>query len=104
MRLINERTGAVVEAPISFGGGDWVSYEESKKGKHLKSKTVEDSSPAPAEQLVNILADRTDESPDTSDLSKAEIMRELDAFGVAYNPRAKKADLYKLMQEQLNNG
>lgn len=79
MKYINTKTGAVIDSSCLIYGGDWVEYgkQEPKKEviKEVK-KTVEETS---------------------TDLTKEEVMNELDALGIEYNKKAKKEDLIKLM-------
>lgn len=82
MKYLNKRTGAIVDSPCLISGGDWVEYDkkdviqESPKEKIEVKKPVEESS---------------------TDLTKEEIMNELDALGINYDKKAKKEDLIKLM-------
>ncbi|WP_288554150.1 hypothetical protein [uncultured Levyella sp.] len=41
-------------------------------------------------------------APAQEEVTKKDIMQELDAFGVEYNPKAKKEELYQLMKERLH--
>lgn len=82
MRYFNKKTGAILDSPSNCFGGQWIEYDkkddiqESPKEKVEVKKTVEESS---------------------TDLTKEEIMNELDALGIDYDKKAKKEDLMKLM-------
>lgn len=82
MRYFNKKTGAILDSPSIIYGGDWIEYEkkddvqEVTKEKVEVKKTVEESS---------------------TELTKEEIMNELEALGIDYDKKAKKEDLIKLM-------
>lgn len=79
MKYINTRTGAIIDSPCLISGGDWIEYGKQKPKKEVVKevkKTVEETS---------------------TDLTKEEVMNELDALGMEYNKKAKKEDLIKLM-------
>lgn len=82
MRYFNRKTGAILDSPSKIYGGQWIEYDkkdeiqESPKDKIEVKKPVEESS---------------------TDLTKEEIMNELDALGIDYDKKAKKEDLVKLM-------
>ena len=82
MKYINKKTGAILDSPSKIYGGDWVEYtkKEAQKEKVLEEKQV---APEKVEK--------------ESDLTKADIMNELDALGIEYDKNAKKEDLFKLM-------
>ena len=82
MKYINKKTGAILDSPSKIYGGDWVEYtkKEAQKEKVLEEKQV---APEKVEK--------------ESDLTKADIMSELDALGIEYDKNAKKEDLFKLM-------
>lgn len=80
MQYKNKKTGVVIDTPCIINGGDWVPHVEKTK------KVVEE----PEETTDNV----------PEEITKAQIMQELDAFGVKYNPRDKKQVLYDLMIAQ----
>ncbi|MBY0584781.1 hypothetical protein K5I04_04885 [Murdochiella sp. Marseille-P8839] len=88
MRFLNRKTGVIVDLPLEAPGGDWVPVESDKaQEKPAEEKTVpKQKSKAPVQEEV----------------TKKDIMQELDAFGVEYNPKAKKEELYQLMKERLH--
>lgn len=77
-KYINKKTGAIVYSSSKISGGDWVLDEEILEGKAEKSE-------------------ETEETEEETDLSKNEIMQELDSLGIEYNPKDKKEVLYNLM-------
>lgn len=83
MIYINKKTGAMIDSPSVISGGNWEEY---------KDEVVVDSKPD------NV--DVEDSVPDDVDeLTKKDIMQELDAFGIEYNPKMTKDELYNLMVE-----
>lgn len=82
-KYINTKTGVVLDSPCAISGGDW-----------LEADTIPD---APAEEKA---PPKEAPAPDAApDMTKDEIMNELDALGIKYDPKAKKDELYKLMIE-----
>lgn len=83
MIYINKKTRAMIDSPSVISGGNWEEY---------KDEVVVDSKPD------NV--DVEDSVPDDVDeLTKKDIMQELDAFGIEYNPEMTKDELYNLMVE-----
>ena len=82
MKYINQKTGAIVDSPCSISGGDWVEYDKREKVEEKPAPKVEVKKPV-------------EES--STDLTKEEIMNELDALGIKYDKKAKKDDLLKIM-------
>lgn len=107
MRYINTKTGAVVDSSFSISGGDWV-LEAAIKEKEV----IEQEQQIIVEQQVIEQEEQVEEPPKqepsnptgASDhydgITKAQIMQELDAFGVTYDKRANKQVLYDLMMAQ----
>lgn len=79
---INTKTGARISSPDVLYGENWkvvgeeVKEEVEKVEKEIKEEKEEKSS---------------------DEITKKEIMAELDALGIEYNPKARKDELYKLM-------
>lgn len=90
MRFYNTKTGAVVDLPLENPGGDWIPVEGDKAQKEEK----------PAEEKT--VPKQKIEEPAQDEITKKDIMQELDAFGVEYTPKAKKEELYQLLKEQLH--
>lgn len=106
MQYKNKKTGGVINTPFVISGGDWVPHvEKTKKAVEVEesqkeqedTETVE-TEPVEQEVVVEEPEEITDNVPE--EITKAQIMQELDAFGVKYNPRDKKQVLYDLMIEQ----
>lgn len=92
MEFINKRTRAVIDSPTMISGGDWVlkGEEEPSQKVIVPNKEVVVEAPV-ADEMESINTFGMD------DLTKADIMQELDAFGIKYDKRQTKAELYALM-------
>ena len=83
-KYINTKTGVVLDSPCAISGGDWVDADNISDAPAGEEK-------APAKETS---------APDAAPgMTKEEIMNELDALGIKYDPKSKKDDLYKLMIE-----
>lgn len=82
MRYINKKTGAILDSPSKIYGGDWVEYDKKDEIQEVSEKKSE------VKKEVN---------KDSSELTKEEIINELEALGIDYDKKAKKEDLIKLM-------
>lgn len=83
MKYLNKRTGAILDSPSKIYGGEWIEYDSKEAIKETSSeKNLEDKKSA-------------EES--STDLTKEEIINELEALGIDYDKKAKKEDLIKLM-------
>lgn len=101
MQYKNKKTGVIIDTPCIINGGDWVPHvEKTKKVVEVEEvqKKQEDTKPVEQEVVVEEPEETTDNVPE--EITKAQIMQELDAFGVKYNPRDKKQVLYDLMIAQ----
>ena len=83
-KYINTKTGVVLDSSCAISGGDWIDAGNipdappAEEAAHAKETSAPDAAP---------------------DMTKEELMNELDALGIKYDPKAKKDDLYKLMIE-----
>ena len=82
MRYFNKKTGAILDSPSIIYGGDWIEYDK-------KDEAQEDP-----EEKVEV---KEEVEKDSTELTKEEIMNELEALGIDYDKKAKKEDLIKLM-------
>lgn len=82
MRYFNKKTGAILDSPSKIYGGQWIEYDKKDDIQEAPKEKVEVKKPV-------------EES--TTDLTKEEIMNELEALGIDYDKKAKKEDLIKLM-------
>ena len=89
----NIKTGAIVYSPFKIVGKNWVEVTENEVVEAVDEKapeTVEENEQETAQE----------EKDDNIDgITKKEIMQELDAMGIKYNPRATKKELYDLMMQ-----
>ncbi|EHL13133.1 hypothetical protein HMPREF9629_00433 [Peptoanaerobacter stomatis] len=90
MRYRNTKTGAVIDSPCTISGGDWIVYDENEVIQDKQDENKKDDNEENQEQ---------EESDEVAELSKKEIMQELDALGIKYNPKANKQELYDLMMK-----
>lgn len=81
---INVKTGARLSSPDIISGENWEVYEGVKEVKEEVTEEKEEPK-------------KVEEEKDNGDITKKEIMAELDALGIDYNPKARKDELYKLM-------
>jgi hypothetical protein len=87
---INTKTGARISSPDVLSGENWELYEGIKA---TDREPIE-----PTDNNNNIGNTEVEESVlAPSEITKKEIIAELEALGVEYDPKAKKDDLYKLM-------
>ena len=124
MRYKNTRTGAVIDSLCNISGKYWIKIEdragneekvkiEDRAGNEEKVK-IEDrgkeeekvNTDVPSKvtdtpdvnQIVEEVVEVIDDSADGIDgITVKEIKQELDAFGIKYDPRMKKQELYELM-------
>lgn len=82
MRYINKKTGAILDSPSIIYGGDWVDYDKKDEVQKVPEKKSEV---------------KKEVKKDSSELTKEEIINELEALGIDYDKKAKKEDLIKLM-------
>lgn len=96
MRYFNTLTKATIDTDFKISGGDWVLENESKEAVVDIQANDADSKKTEQEQVV----EESNVDGHDDGITKAQIMQELDAFGVEYDKRANKQVLYDLMMEQ----
>lgn len=96
MRYFNTLTKATIDTEFKISGGNWVLENESKEAVVDVQANDADSKKVEQEQVEEEL--NLDGTYDR--ITKAQIMQELDAFGVEYDKRANKQVLYDLMMDQ----
>lgn len=82
MRYFNKKTGAILDSPSKCYGGQWVEYDKKDVAQEVPKEKVEV---------------KEEVKKESSELTKEEIMNELEALGIDYDKKAKKEDLVKLM-------
>lgn len=81
---INTKTGARISSPDVLYGENW---------KKVGEEVIEE-----VEKIEKEIKEEKDQEEKSSDeITKNDIMAQLDALGIEYNPKAKKDELYKLM-------
>ena len=96
MRYRNTKTGAIIDSPCTISGGDWAEY--TNEAKEIIEETEDE-----VEEIIEVEETVSKEETEPEDeegfegVTIKEIKQELDAFGIKYNPRAKKQELYDLM-------
>ena len=112
MRYKNTRTGAVIDSLCNISGKYWVKVEErtndeekvkiedngSGEGKVNTGEPDKVTDTPDVKQIVEEVVEEIDDSADGIDgITVKQIKQELDAFGIKYDPRLKKQELYELM-------
>ena len=92
MRYFNTLTKATIDTEFKISGGDWVLEDELEK---VVVDTVEDK-----QKEVEQVSEETTGDETYDGITKAQIMQELDAFGIEYDKKATKRVLYDLMTTQ----
>ena len=90
MKYINTKTGAIIDSPCIISGGDWINLEDEVKEIEKEIEVVE---VVEEHKLVEV----EEEVEGIEGITIREIKQELDAFGIEYNPKARKQELYDLM-------
>ncbi|MFB8539432.1 hypothetical protein [Enterococcus thailandicus] len=103
MRYKNTKTGAVIDSSFVISGDDWARVEKPKEPIKQEIHQVIDEERQ--EEQVEKQAEQEATESKTGDenfdsITVPQIKQELDAFGIEYNPRAKKQELYDLMMAQ----
>lgn len=93
MKYKNTKTGAVINTVCKVSGANWV---ELKKNVEVEEQAVK-TTPQPETKVSPAVAEDDEEM---DGITVKEIKQELDAFGVEYDPKAKKKELYDLMMSQ----
>lgn len=86
----NLKTGAVIDSPYNLTGSNWVLESEFKKEE---VKEVKKEVPRPVKKKESKLVDKK-----TEEITKAEIIQELKAFGIEYNKNMTKKELIDLLK------
>lgn len=105
MEYRNTKTGVTFSSPCVVSGGDWVLVD---KNQRLISREPDDSKEIEKQEDVEeqkTAKEATESETKTGDatfdsITVPQIKQELDAFGIEYNPHAKKQELYDLMMSQ----
>lgn len=96
MRYFNTLTKSTIDTDFKISGGDWVLENESKEAVLDIQANDADSKKTEQDQV----SEETTGDEKYDSVTKAQIMQELDAFGVEYDKKATKRVLYDLMTTQ----
>lgn len=115
MEYKNTKTGATFSSPCVVSGGDWILVEDQKDPNEdtKKFKQAADNGQKENDQVEEQVDQESkdnqqeqepeDQEPKTGTefdtITVKQIKQELDAFGIKYDPRAKKQVLYDLMMQ-----
>ena len=94
MRYFNTLTKATIDTEFKVSGGDWVLEGDAKKQVLENDKVEAEKEP------TETVAEETTGDGKYDSVTKAQIMQELDAFGIEYDKKATKRVLYDLMTAQ----
>lgn len=103
MRYRNTKTGAIINSPCSVSGGDWVTEDtvnvvvDAKKEIKVAQAKKLDAIIKPSVSVGPDMDASEEDIEGMEDITIKQIKQELDAFGIKYNPRDKKQELYDLM-------
>jgi hypothetical protein len=92
MRYFNTLTKATIDTEFKISGGDWVLEDELEK---VVVGTDDDT-----QKEVEQVSEETTGDEKYDGITKAQIMQELDAFGIEYDKKSTKRVLYDLMLSQ----
>ena len=99
VKYISRKTGAIIETECQLLG-DWVKFEDRANDEE-KVNTDEPDKVTDTPNLKQIIEEVVEEVDDSADgidgITVKQIKQELDAFGIKYDPRMKKQELYELM-------
>ena len=87
----NLKTGAVIDSPYNLTGANWVLESEFEKKEEVKE--VKKEAPKPVKKKESKLVDKK-----VDEITKAEIIQELEAFGIEYNKNMTKKELIDLLK------
>ncbi len=92
----NIKTGAIIYSPFKIIGNNWVEVTENEVVETVEQKIITKEAKKEAKETAQ---DEKEEIEGIQGVTKKEIMQELDALGIEYNPRATKKELYDLMMQ-----
>lgn len=89
----NVKTGTLIRVSVPISGENWIleeNYKKQKKQQEPKAEVVEETQETEEVEVKKPTVDKG--------FTKAEIMQELEAFGIEYNKKANKAELLALLE------
>ena len=94
MRYFNTLTKATIDTEFKVSGGDWVLEDDVEK------QVLENDKVEVEQKSTETVVEETTGDEKYDSVTKAQIMQELDAFGIEYDKKATKRALYDLMTAQ----
>lgn len=99
MKYRNKNTGAIIDTESKLLGA-WEEYSPSMLSNNKNSNLSKEIKTKNEEKTKEIKKQTKVKDKELFDrLTKAEIMQELNAFGIEYDKRANKETLFNLMME-----
>ena len=103
MKYTNTKTGVTFSSPFVISGGDWVLVDETKEAVKPDVDPIQQPVPAadpePAATVPGAEPNPNKDNSGPADITKPEIMQELDSMGIKYKKNASKQELYDLMMQ-----
>lgn len=106
MKYKNTKTGVTFSSPCVVSGGDWVliadelkTDEEPKAINEEETENTADDAETSAAASEQPADEKDEQVAGLEGITKKQIMQELDAFDIKYNPSSKKQELYDLMMQ-----
>jgi hypothetical protein len=90
MKYKNTKTGAIIDSSCKISGGDWIEYVRTEIGKEVADEVSDEN------EVEEQIEEQIEESA-IDGVTKKQIMQELDAMGIKYDPKARKEVLYNIM-------
>ena len=90
----NTKTGATIRSSSIIRGKNWIEVTDEVEVE-VKEKVKEEVKEVVEKKTIQ----EKEQIDDIDGVTKKEIMQELDAMGIEYNPRATKKELYDLMMQ-----
>ena len=90
----NTKTGATIRSSSRIRGKNWIEVTDEVEVE-VKEKVKEEVKEVVEKKTIQ----EKEQIDDIDGVTKKEIMQELDALGIEYNPRATKKELYELMMQ-----
>ncbi|MDT1997238.1 hypothetical protein MX633_11230 [Carnobacterium divergens] len=106
MEYKNLKTGATFSSPCKISGGDWVvagmnesKESDSKETGNTIEQEVDEQQQVNQKEVESETAGNKQGDEAYDGITRAQIMQELDAFGIEYDKKANKKELYELMMQ-----
>lgn len=97
MKYINTKTGAIIDIDSELNGGDWELFIEAPDFITDSEAETEGNAETVAPEQATVEEPAVLDEVSYDEVTKKEIMRELDAWNIEYDPKMTKRELYNLM-------